>query len=74
MEFKKIKISPYVANEILIVSSGTGYNENRFSSGMEFDLTKYVKFDAHYLLRDNRVSGDKWLRSNVLGLKLKIAF
>jgi hypothetical protein len=73
-DFKKLKISPYVSNEILISSNSTGFNEDRFFSGIELGLTKYVKFDTYYLLKSNKIGGSKWICANVLGFKLKIAF
>jgi len=73
-DFKKIKIAPYVSDEIFIASNATGFNENRFCSGLEFGLTKYVKFDIYCLLKNNRIKADKWSRANVLGTKIKIMF
>lgn len=73
-DFAGIKVSPYAGDEIFISSNGTGFSENRFSSGVEFGLTKYVKADLYYMLKSSRVSGDKWTDANVLGTKLKIAF
>ncbi len=71
-DFKKI--TPYVSDEIFIASNATGFNENRFSSGLEFGLTKYVKADIYYMIRSMRGVGDKWSDANVLGTKLKISF
>ena len=70
----KIRISPYSSDEIFISSDSTGFDENRFSSGSEFDLTKYVKADIYYMFKSNRVRGSKWNSANVLGTKVKIAF
>lgn len=72
--FKGIKISPYTSDEIFISSNGTGFSENRFYSGAEFELTKYVRADIYYLLKSGRISDDKWSNANVLGTKIKIAF
>lgn len=74
IDFKKIKVSPYASDEIFIVSTGAGFNENRFFTGAEFELTKYVKADIYYMLKENRVTGDKWTWTNALGTKIKIAF
>lgn len=74
LDFKKIKITPYLSDEIFISSNATGFNENRFYAGTEFGLTKYVKFDIYYLLKDNRIKADKWSSINVWGTKLKISF
>jgi len=73
-DFKTIKIAPYISDEMFIASNATGFNENRFYSGLEFGLTKYVKADIYYLMRCQRKIGDKWSEMNVLGTKLKIAF
>jgi len=74
LEFKKIKFAPYACDEIFISSDSTGFNENRLSSGMEFELTKYAKFDAFYMFKENRIKDNKWNNTNVLGMKVKIAF
>ena len=73
-DFKTIKIAPYLSDEIFIASNSTGLNENRFYSGIEFGLTKYVKADIYYMMRSTRGTGDKWSEANVLGTKLKVSF
>lgn len=74
IDFKKIKITPYVSDEVFIASNATGFNENRFYAGTEFTLTKNLKVDLYYLLKDNRIKDEKWSCANVLGTKLKIIF
>jgi hypothetical protein len=74
IEFKKIVIAPYTSNEIFISSNGTGYNQNRFESGVEFGLTKYVKIDVSYMQQQIKGLNDKWVKANVLWLRSKIAF
>ena len=59
-DFRSIKIAPYTSDEIFISSNATGFNENRFYSGLELGLTKYVKADIYYLLRSSKIAGDKW--------------
>lgn len=73
-DFRTIKAAPYLSDEIFVSSDGTGFNRNRFYSGLETGLTKYVKTDIFYLLQSSRVSGSKWRAANVLGMKLKIIF
>lgn len=70
----KIKVSPYVSDEIFIASDSTGFDENRFSSGLEFGLTKNAKFDIYYMFKENKIKNNKWNNTNVLGMKVKIAF
>lgn len=72
--FHTIKIAPYVSDEIFISSNGTGFNQNRFWSGLEFELTKYVRSEVAYMLWTAKSQGNKWYTANVLWLKLKIAF
>lgn len=74
VDFCKITISPYSSDEIFIASDSTGFNENRFCSGVEIDLTKYAKADIYYMFKSNRVRDHKWNSANVLGTKVKIAF
>ena len=74
IDFKKIVIAPYVSNEIFISSNGTGFNQDRLESGIEFGLTKYVKIDISYMMQSGKLYDHKWARANVLWLKSKIAF
>lgn len=73
-EYRKITIAPYTSDEIFISSNGTGFNQNRFESGLEFVLTKYVKGSVAYMAQQIRVKDDKWREANVLWLKAKISF
>jgi len=73
-DFKGMKIAPYTSDEIFVSSNGRGFNQNRFQSGLEIELNKYVKFDVSYMLQSVRGKGDKWYEANVLWLKNKIAF
>jgi len=74
LDILKMNVAPYASDEIFISSDSTGFSENRFSSGIEFGLTKYVKADIYYMFKSNRIKGDKWNSANVLGTKIKIAF
>ncbi len=73
-DFHTIKIAPYTSDEIFVSSDGTGFNQNRFQSGLEFELTKYVKADISYMLQSIRGKGDKWSEANVLWTKIKVSF
>jgi len=73
-EFQGIKIAPYTSDEIFVSSNGRGFNQNRFQSGLELELNKYVKLDVSYMLQSIRGSGNKWYEANVLWLKNKISF
>ena len=73
-EFKGLKIAPYTSDEIFVSSNGRGFNQNRFQSGLEIELNKYVKLDISYMLQSVRGKGDKWYEANVLWLKNKVSF
>ena len=73
-DFKTITVAPFVSDEIFISSNSTGYNQNRFETGLEFGLTKYVKCSAEYMQQQVRGKNDKWATANVLWLKGKISF
>jgi hypothetical protein len=73
-EFRSIKVAPYTSDEIFVSSNGTGFNQNRFQSGLELELTKYVKADVAYMLQSLRGKGDKWYTANVLWIKAKVSF
>jgi len=73
-KFTKIEIQPYVSDEMLIVFGAIDqFNENRFSPGISFNLTKNIKAELYYMLRSTK-GRDTWVDTNVLGTKLKIAF
>ncbi len=73
-KFSEIGIQPYLADEIFI---GFGkiceFNQNRFSSGLGFNLTKNIKGEIYYMLQSSK-SSTKWTDANVFGTKIKIAF
>jgi len=74
LDFKRIQVSPYSSDEIFIASDSTGFDENRFCSGVEFGLTKYAKADLYYMFKSNKIKDNKWNSANVLGTKIRIAF
>lgn len=74
LDFRGITIAPYTSDEIFVSSNGTGFNQNRFESGLEFGLTKYVKASIAYMQQQIRGKGDKFYLANVLWFKGKIMF
>ena len=73
-KFTKLNIQPYLCDEGF-VSFGVinQFNENRFSSGLAFDITKNFKGEIYYMLRSTKGT-DQWIGSNILGTKLKYSF
>ncbi len=72
-KFTKLKIQPYLADEIFVDLKETDFSRNRFYSGLGFDLTKNIKAEMYYMLQLSKSSG-KWTKANVLGTKLKLVF
>ncbi len=73
-KFTGLEIQPYLSDEIFIGFEGASeFNQNRFSSGLGMNLSKNIKAEVYYMLQTTKSSG-KWIDSNVLGTKLKIAF
>ena len=74
LKIAKVEIQPYVSDEVLFGFGGTNqFNQNRLSSGLGINLTQNIKAEVYYMLVTVKISG-KWMDSNVLGTKLKIAF
>jgi len=73
-KFTKMAIQPYVSDEVFVMFKAISqFNENRFSSGLAFNLTKNIKAEIYYMLRSTKGT-DRWTDTNVLGTKLKIVF
>lgn len=73
-KFTRWGIQPYLAEELLIdLSPAHQFNQNRFSSGLSMNLTSNLKTEIYYMLQDTKAS-DNWVDTNVLGVKLKLAF
>lgn len=73
-KFTRLEIQPYVSDEILIIFGAIDqFNENRFSPGISFNLTKNIKAELYYMLRSTK-GVDTWVDTNVLGTKLKLVF
>ena len=73
LEFTKLKLQPYLADEVFINLDKEGYNRNRLYSGVAFKLSKNVKGEIYYLWQSSR-SGGGWKEINVLGTQLKFYF
>ena len=76
-KFTRLEIQIYLADDIFISSIGTAFNNNRFYSGLSFNLTKNLKGEVYYLLQHTRTVSKKstdWPHVNVFGTKLKILF
>jgi hypothetical protein len=74
LKIAKFEAQPFLSDEIFFGFGGTNkFNQNRLSTGAGFNITKNIKAEIYYMLVTAKSSG-KWIDSNVLGTKLKIAF
>jgi len=73
LELTKLKLQPYLADEVFINLDKEGYNRNRLYSGVTFKLSKNVKGEIYYLWQSSRASSG-WEDINVLGTALKFSF
>lgn len=71
---KKFGLQPFLSDEIFLSFIRTDqFNQNRFSSGLGFEITKRIRGEIYYMLVTvKRSSG--WFNANVLGTKFKIIF
>ncbi len=74
LQLGKINIQPFLSDEVFFGFGGTNqFNQNRLSCGTGVNITKNIKAEIYYMLVTAKSLG-KWVDSNVLGTKLKIAF
>ena len=68
----RMQVQPYVSDEVFIgFGTISRFSENRFFSGLSFNLAKNIKTEVYYMLRCTK-GIDMWIDSNVLGIKLKL--
>lgn len=72
-EFTKLKLKPYLADEVYFNFGEEGYNRNRIYAGTSFKLAKNIKGEVFYLWQLSRSAGDQ-KHINVIGTNLKFAF
>jgi len=73
LELTKLKLQPYLADEVFFNFDAEGYNKNRLYSGVSFDLSKNLKGDIFYIWQVSRSGGDH-KEIHVLGNTLKLYF
>lgn len=72
-KWTKLKINPWVADEIFLEEHQSGIYRNRFYAGIGLKLTEHLKGDVFYLWQSSE-KGNSWTDYNVIGTKLKIVF
>lgn len=70
-ELTKLKLQPYLADEVFVNFNEEGYVRNRFYSGVAFSIAKNVKADIYYLWQSSRASPG---RDDIHALGTKLVF
>ncbi len=70
-ELTKLKLKPYLADEVYINFNEEGYVRNRVCSGVAFSIAKNVTADIYYLWQSSRASPG---RDDIHALGTKLVF
>ncbi len=69
----RLKIQPYIADEIFADFDAGEMNRNRLYVGLVMDIVQNLKMELFYLWQTSKSSGN-WDDLNILGTKLKFSF
>jgi len=72
--YDKLKLKPYIADEVFIECDSDGLSRNRLFAGIKFDLLKHIKCDLYYMWQTSKIRENGWLGYNIIGTKLKLVF
>jgi len=72
-ELTKLKLQPYIADEVFIDLDKSEYVANRLYSGFSFTSSKRIKSEFFYLWKWGKSGGDRTY-INVIGAQLKLYF
>lgn len=73
-ELTKLKLRPYIADEIFINLDHEDLNRNRLYAGVSFDLSEDMTAGLYYMWQSSRSSSGEWNDVYVLGTSLTFAF
>ncbi|NQT32047.1 MAG: DUF2490 domain-containing protein [Candidatus Omnitrophica bacterium] len=73
LEWTRLDISPYAADEIFIDNQRQRLNKNRIYGGFKFKVIKHLGGEIFYMTQASESKG-KWPTFNVIGLQVKAAF
>jgi Protein of unknown function (DUF2490) len=73
IELTRLKLRPYVADQIYLNMEGRAFDKNKVYSGVSFKLSKDAENEIYYVWQSGKSNG-QWQELNALGLQLKIAF
>lgn len=72
-ELTKLKLKPYLADEIFVTLNDDNVDRNRFYAGASFQIAKNLSSDVYYMWQSSRSAG-QWNDIHVLGTALKFKF
>jgi hypothetical protein len=72
-KFTKLKLQPYIADEVFINLGENNINQNRLSFGLSSKLAKNINVGVYYMWKTSK-STDGWTGTNVIGTQLKFLF
>ena len=73
LELTKLKLKPYLADEVFIPLNDDNITRNRFYTGISFEVLENMTGEVFYLWQSSR-SSDDWKDANILGTRLKFRF
>jgi hypothetical protein len=74
LKIARFEAKPFISDEIFFGFGGKSqFNQNRLSSGIEFEIIKNMKGEIYYMLVTVKRT-TQWFDANVLGAKFKIIF
>jgi Protein of unknown function (DUF2490) len=72
-ELTRLKLRPYVADQIYLNMEGRAFDKNKIYFGASFKLSRGAESEIYYVWQSGKL-GDQWQELNALGLQLKVAF
>lgn len=72
-ELTRLKLRPYVTDQVYINMDGSGFEKNRVYAGFNFKLSGDIESELYYMRQWSESLGH-WDELNVLGLDLKFRF
>lgn len=74
-EFTKLKIRPFISDEVFFNLTGIDFSQNRLYGGLGLALCKNFSGEIYYMRNNIKSPGTcVWRDANVFGTKLKVSF
>lgn len=70
----KYNLQPYVSDEIFLNLGESTVKQNRFATGLSFELRENVKTNVYYMYKSSMSSSSGWIDTNVIGVNVVFIF